>query len=245
MRRIAAAVLLLATACSRGGDESEDAKPAELEPLFPPATAAPGAAPAGAADGGPDQPATSPTSASAPPSAAPTAPPPIPGATQGVISDAAGDATPSIPDAAPKWADLAGARLIRRIDGFELRVRLADAAPTKSPDGEHTMNIASFYDVDGDGSVNFEVWLNLGPNGWGGSWFDNDTEQARFQEEAQLQITVEGTEVVARFPVGHVGGAETFRWSLASEYGRYEAIGTLAMARDDAPDDDQPAAFPS
>lgn len=194
---------------------------------------APGAAPSGTASpSGPTQ--------------SPDALPPVePRATQGGFTDPAGDVTPTPLDPAPKFADLTGARLIRRIDGFELRVRLNDAAPSASPDDDHTMNIASFYDVDGDGSINFEVWLNLGPGGWGGSWFDNDTEQAKFQEDAQLNITVEGNEVVAKFPVGHVGGAERFRWSLASEYGRYEAIGTVAMARDDAPDNDQPATFPN
>ena len=224
------------------------ADPAALDPSFPPAEAAPGVTAtttsgSEAADGSSDV-TTSPSGPPGSPGAGST-PPAEPGATQGVVTDSVGDVTPTPLDPAPKWADLAGARLIRRIDGFELRVRLAEAAPAKSQDGDHTMNIASFFDIDGDGSINFEVWLNVGPDGWGGSWFDNDTEQARFQDDAQLAITVEGEEVVAKFPVGHVGGAETFRWSLASEYGRYEAIGTTAMARDDAPDNDQPVAFPN
>ena len=249
MRRLLLVLFLVASACARGGGGDDEKEQAQLDPTFPPAEAAPGVSPSTAA-GGPSAEPGSPGSNA--PGAAPggagtgeTIPPPPPGATQGVIADPAGDVTPTPLDPAPKFADLTGARLIRRVDGFELRVRLNDAAPSASPDDDHTMNIASFYDVDGDGSINFEVWLNLGPGGWGGSWFDNDTEQAKFQEDAQLNITVEGNEVVAKFPVGHVGGAEQFRWSLASEYGRYEAIGTIAMARDDAPDNDQPAAFPT
>ena len=241
-------LLLLASACARGGGGGDEDQPqAKLDPAFPPVEAAPDGG-AAAGDGSPTTaPGAAPSGEASPPTpgkAGGAAPPTEPGATQGVITDAVGDVTPTPLDPAPKFADLAGAVLIRRIDGFELRVRLGDTAPSKSPDGDHTMNIASFYDIDGDGTINFEVWLNLGPNGWGGSWFDNDTEQAKFQDEAQLDFTVEGSEVVVKFPVGHIGGAKEFRWSLASEYGRYEAIGTVGMARDDAPDNDQPAAFP-
>jgi hypothetical protein len=38
--------------------------------------------------------------------------------------------------------------------------------------------------------------------------------------------------------------ADTFRWSMASEYGGYGILGTAQTARDDAPDDDQAVAFP-
>lgn len=247
MRRLLIVILLVVSACGRGGGGDDNQEQAKLDPTFPPVESAANGAPAG--DGSTTTVPGAGPSATASPSGPPQSPgglPPVePGATQGGITDPVGDVTPTPLDPAPKFADLTGARLIRRIDGFELRVRLNDAAPSASPDDDHTMNIASFYDVDGDGSINFEVWLNLGPGGWGGSWFDNDTEQAKFQEDAQLDISVEGNEVVAKFPVGHVGGAEKFRWSLASEYGRYEAIGTVAMARDDAPDNDQPAEFPA
>ena len=40
------------------------------------------------------------------------------------------------------------------------------------------------------------------------------------------------------------GGAEAFRWSLASEYGAYAALGTPAAARDQAPDGGGAASFP-
>ncbi|MEX2659774.1 MAG: hypothetical protein WD232_08755, partial [Acidimicrobiales bacterium] len=58
-------------------------------------------------------------------------------------------------------------------------------------------------------------------------------------------VAVAGDELMLGFPTGHLGGAEQLRWSLASEWGRYEAIGTPVMARDDAPDDDQPVDHPS
>ena len=239
-------LLVVATSCARGDGEA-DPKAAPLDPAFPPVESvkegAPSTTGAGASQATGDTTAPSGERPAAPGTdAQPSA---ERGSTQGSISDAEGDVTPTPLDPAPKWADLTGAQLTRLPDGFELRVRLGDTAPTASPDEDHTMNIASFYELDGDGHVDFEVWLNLGPNGWGGSWWDNGTEQVKFQEDAQLEITLAGTEVVAKFPVGHIGGAERFRWSLASEYGRYEAIGTTAMARDDAPDDDQPAAFPN
>ena len=106
------------------------------------------------------------------------------------------------------------------------------------------MNIASFYDVDGDGRIDFEVWANLAARGWGGSWFDNRAGAARYGDKAEVGITVAGDEVVLRFPLSHLGGLDRFRWALASEWGRYEALSTKATARDDAPDDDGAARFP-
>lgn len=108
------------------------------------------------------------------------------------------------------------------------------------------MNIASFYDVDGNGSIDYEVWLNVAAGGWGSSYFDNTGEgKGGFQEKSGVTVSPEGAEVVARFPLTHFAGAERLRWSLASEWGRYEAVGTSAMVRDDLPDNDVPANFPS
>jgi hypothetical protein len=161
------------------------------------------------------------------------------------VTDRAGDATPSLVDRAPAWADLVGARLVRSDGGFELRVRLdGGSAPQKTDDDDHTMNIASFYDLDGDGRIDTEVWLNVASSGWGATWFDNVGDGGGFQEGSGVTVTPEGDEVVARFPLSHLGGAERFRWALASEWGRYEAIGTVAAARDDVPDNDNVAAFP-
>lgn len=62
---------------------------------------------------------------------------------------------------------------------FELAIDLAGDVPTRATDDDHTMNVASFYDLDGDGQIDAEVWVNL---------------------------------------------ADAFRWSIASEWGRYEAL---------------------
>ena len=108
------------------------------------------------------------------------------------------------------------------------------------------MNIASFYDVDGDGSIDFEIWLNVASSGWGASYFDNtDASRGGFQDRSGVAVAPEGSDVVARFPRDHLRSAETFRWSVASEWGRYESLGTTAAVRDDLPDDDAAAPFPS
>ena len=165
--------------------------------------------------------------------------------TEASITDKAGDVTASPLDPSPAWADLLGARLTRSAAGFALRVRLGGgAAPQKTSDDDHTMNIASFYDLDGDGRIDTEVWLNVASSGWGATWFDNVGDGGGFQEGSGVTVTTEGDEVVARFPLTHLSGQERFRWAVASEWGRYETIGTVAAARDDLPDNDNIVAFP-
>jgi len=242
-------VLLAAVAgCSPGGGSSGE--PVGLAPSFPPGTpAAPSstavveAAPAetvpGSAVGAPPDAGEAQV---APAGAGDAAPAPVL-PTSASVADLAGDATPAV--GAPAWADLVGGRLTRSADGFELRVALdGGSAPASSGADDRTMNVASFYDVDGDGSIDYEVWANLASGGWGGSWFDNRAGTARFADDSGVAIHVEGAEVVLRFPLSHLGGAERFRWSVASEWGPVSALGTELTARDDMPDDDAPAAFP-
>jgi hypothetical protein len=159
------------------------------------------------------------------------------------IADKLGDRTPSV-DPPPPWSDLAGAVLTRRAEGYELRVRLGGGSAPSSTDADHTMNVASFYDVDGDGTIDFEVWANLASSGWGTSYFDRPGSRALFQDKSGVAVSVEGDALVLRFPFSHLGFAERFRWSVASEWGRYEVLGTTATARDDAPDNDAAARFP-
>lgn len=243
------AFLLLLAACSRGSDKKSGVGENLLAPQFAPdttvvtTTVAPGqpTAPGGGAT------TSTPAAGSA---AAPTRPPAqvpapvVPGATTAAIVDRQGDLTPSPADPPPPWADLVGGTLIRRADGFELRVRLGGGSAPSTTDKDHTMNIASFYDVDGDGRIDYEVWANLASGGWGGSWRDDRKRTARFGDRAEVAVTVAGDEVVLRFPLAHIGGADRFRWSLASEWGRYEVLGSLTTARDDAPDFDAAARFP-
>jgi hypothetical protein len=144
----------------------------------------------------------------------------------------------------PTWADLAGATLTRFDEYFELRVQLGDAAPSSSGSSDKTMNVAAFFDVDGDGFVDYEVWANLADGGWGGSWFDDREDRAAYGDDAAMDVMVDGAELRVLFPPQYVGTADAFRWSLASEYGSYTILGTGDTARDDAPDDDQAVPFP-
>lgn len=233
------AVALAACSSSGGADPSKIKQ--TLRPQFAPTStsAAPATAPSTTSTTGTG-------AASTTTSAVPTAAPPIAGEpTTAVIVDRAGDVTPSPLDRPPAWADLLGARLTRGTDGFELRVRLAGGRAPSSTDEAHTMNVASFYDLDGDGRVDFEVWANLASRGWGSSYFDDVHGSGGFQERSGVTVTAEGDEVVLRFPLAHLQRATRFRWSIASEWGRYEVLGTAASARDDAPDDDAAADFPA
>lgn len=106
------------------------------------------------------------------------------------------------------------------------------------------MNLASFYDVDGDGEIDYEIWANLASGGWGASYFDNDRGTGAFQEESFVTVHTEADEVVLRFALLHLDRSSRFRWSLASEWGSYEAIGSTSMVRDYAPDGGSAAMFP-
>ena len=160
------------------------------------------------------------------------------------VSDAVHDVTPSV-DPPPAWADLLDAHLTRSGSGFELRVRLGGGtAPQRASDSDHTMNIASFYDVDGDGEIDYEVWANVSSTGWGSSYFDDVHHRGGYQERSGVTVTPEGDAVVMRFPLSHLGQAARFRWSVSSEWGRYETLETLAAARDEMPDNSGSVPFP-
>jgi hypothetical protein len=158
------------------------------------------------------------------------------------ITDPSGDLTLSPLDPPPRWADLRGATLQRTGEGYEVSISFGDPAPERSSDGEHTMNVASFYDVDGDGQVDVEVWANLADTGWGPAVYDD--RGGHFGTASGVVVQRDGGRLVLRFPLSTLGGADRFRWSVASEWGRYEVIGTDLAARDDLPDGDQPAPFP-
>lgn len=262
-------VVLLAvlSACSPGGDDEQLADPRDaLTPTYEPAGSEGQSTPDDDPDGsgsGNDGPSEDPSA----PDAGSTAPPPgddgedpselLPGdpgddtaaraerpATTSSMTDPVRDPTPAVTTAPrPAWADLAGGTLTIAGDAVDLRIRLAAEVPATAPDDEHTMNVASFFDVDGDGRIDYEIWLNLGDGGWGPGYFG--PTGARFGDDDGVDITHVGAELVVRFPRDHLGGARQLRWSLASEWGRYEAMGTDAMARDQAPDDGQPVTHPS
>lgn len=179
------------------------------------------------------------------PASTPTTPPPAddppPAELTAALDDPRGDLDPSV-EPPPDHADLLGGTLTRRTDGYELRVRLGAEVPERA-DQDHTLNVASFHDVDGDGHIEFEVWANLADSGWGPAYYDNTEGGGGFGDDSGVRVLTDGPELVLRFPLGHLEGAESLRWALASEWGRYETLSTSASARDAAPDSGA-ASFP-
>lgn len=162
--------------------------------------------------------------------------------TSASVTDSEGDVSGPALERPPAWVDLLGATLSRGVEQWELRIRVAGGvAPASSGSEEHTMNLAFFADLDGDGSVDGQIWANLADRGWGTGWFPPEPPN-RFDDESEVELTTEGDEVVLRFPASHLP-VEHLRWSLASEWGRYATLGTDATARDRAPDTG-PAHFP-
>ena len=159
------------------------------------------------------------------------------------FDDPVGDATPGTGISnPPPWTDLAGGRLDRQGNAYRLTIRLGGTVPTSAP-GSETMNIASFYDVDGDGQIDVEIWVNLGEGGWGPVWYD-DQDNAAIGEDSNVTVEVEGDELQLLFPDVMLDRPARLRFSIASEYGPLATIGTNLARRDDAPDGDRAVAFP-
>lgn len=158
------------------------------------------------------------------------------------FDDPAGDATPGVSPNPPPWTDLAGASLERQGNAYRLIIRLGGEAPQTAP-GAETMNIATFFDTDGDAGVEKELWVNLGRNGWGPVWYD-DQGRAAPGEQSNVNLVVQGNEVRLLFPDVMLDKAPKLRFSVASEYGPLTAIGSDTARRDDAPDGDHSVPFP-
>jgi len=240
------AVALLA-GCSAGG-EGEQALDGLGTPQFEPDTsedAATSTQPA-AVEGGPAS--SSPTTAAAGEGSAETTTTVAGAAPEATapreivqFDDPLGDVVGGLDDDPPRWADLAGVSLERQGNAYRLVVRLGDAAPESAP-GAATMNVATFFDVDGDGGIDHELWVNLGPDGWGPTWWTGD--RAHPGEASNVTVAVEGDELRLLFPDVMLDQPDRFRFSLASEYGDLEVIGSSYAHRDDAPDGDQAVSFP-
>lgn len=228
----------------------------QLEPSFAPTSEAPGAttpSPTAGSDltpsDAPTPDAPTPTDAAVP-SPAPAAPDPstsepAPAAVRGsaAVQDPAGDVEEPLLADPPAYADLRAGSL--EVDGPDVTLSVSFHADTpERSDEDHTMNVASFYDVDGDGRIDYEVWGNLSSTGWGTSWFDNREGKALFGSDDEVGVEVTRDALVLRFPRHYLGGAETFRWALAAEWGTYEALATGRMTSDQAPDEGRPAPFP-
>jgi hypothetical protein len=151
------------------------------------------------------------------------------------VSDPVGDLSRSI-EGAPASADIVAVTLRRSGSRVEVRTRFAAAVPTRQSGGKG-MNVASFYDVDDNGIVDYEVWASLADDGWGTGHLDRREERASFGPGTKIEVRVEGDTLVTTFPLDRVGGADVFRWSAASEWGSFESMAASTSARDYAPDD--------
>ena len=147
------------------------------------------------------------------------------------VSDPSGDVQGSLTKA-PDHVDVVGATLTRGADAFTLRVSFAGAVPAS--DAEKTENVASFYDLDGDGEIDYEVWATLADNGWSGSYVSPDG--ARFGSDSQVAAHPDGGDLVITFPLAHLERAPAFRWSVGAEWGSYEQLAAGTTAKDNAPD---------
>ena len=103
------------------------------------------------------------------------------------LSDPSGDVQGSL-TGAPEHVDVTGATLTRGADAFTLRVSFAGAVPAS--DTDKTENVASFYDLDGDGQIDYEVWATLADNGWSGSYVSPDG--ARFGADSGVAARPDG-----------------------------------------------------
>jgi len=162
-------------------------------------------------------------------------PAPVSAPRQVTVGDPSGDVSGGI-EQAPASADIVGVRLSRRGDVVEVRTTFAAAVPSRQS-GSKAMNVASFYDVDDNGIVDYEVWASLADDGWGTGHLDRHQEKATFGPSTGIRVSVEGDTLVTRFSVERIGGADVFRWSVASEWGSYESMASSTSARDHAPDD--------
>ena len=151
------------------------------------------------------------------------------------VSDPAGDQSASLQGPGDA-ADIVAVRLDVTGDTVEVRTTFVGEVPARMT-GRHGMNVASFYDVDGNGLVDYEIWVSLADNGWGTGYRDARESTAAFGPGTGIEVEVSGRTLTTRFPRDLVGGAQRFRWSAASEWGSHESMAASTSARDHAPDD--------
>lgn len=241
-----AALAATGVACAAGGDPAPDGG-SQLRPSFRPANdkahrkqareVARGERQQPTARGGRTRSAEPGDATAAPSPSAPSAPP-SPVTARAVASDPAGDVAGL--GGAPAYVDLSRVTLARDGQRYRLVVETAGTLPLRQ-EGDDTMNVEGFVDRDRDGAVDYEVWATLADDGWGSS--SRDPDGARFGEASGVEVSVAGSTLTMVFAGSVVGGAESFQWSAASEYGTVEQVAAGTTAQDYAPDRGA-AAFP-
>lgn len=177
---------------------------------------------------------------------APRTTPPAPqdDALTGTITDAGADVRAGTPlQDPPDSVDLRQLVLLRGAAGYEVRVEMAAPVPERR-EGERITNVATFYDVDGDGELDYQVYATSTPDGWGSAYFDHVRGETAYADDDEVDVTVEDGFVVMRFPLGHLGDATGLQWSAATQWGTFEELQTGTEARDRAPDDGRGVRWP-
>ena len=161
----------------------------------------------------------------------PAAQPEPSGPIRASVSDATGDVRGTL-TGAPPHADLTGATLTRG-DVFEVRVSFAGAVPQRQTD-DRIVQVATFYDLDGDGETDYEVWASLADNGWGTSY--RTPTGARYGDDSGARARPEGNDLVITFPLAHLERAASTAWAVGAQWGTLEQVASGTTSRDNAPD---------
>ena len=147
------------------------------------------------------------------------------------VSDPTGDVRGTL-TGAPPYADLTGATLTRA-DAFEVRVSFAGAVPQRQTD-DRIVQVATFYDLDGDGETDYEVWASLADNGWGTSY--RTPTGARYGDDSGAAARPDGNDLVITFPLAHLERAGSMAWAVGAQWGTIEQVASGTTSKDNAPD---------
>lgn len=150
------------------------------------------------------------------------------------VTDPAGDLSTSL-EGRPDSADIVAVQVDVTGDTVEVSTTFAGEVPEGMTGGKG-MNVASFFDVDGNGLVDYEIWVSLVEEGWGTGYRDARESTAAFGPSTGIEVAVAGRSLTTRFPLDRIDGATSFRWSAASEWGSHESMAASTSARDHAPD---------
>lgn len=161
----------------------------------------------------------------------PAAQPKPSGPLRASVSDPSGDVRGTL-TGAPPYADLTGATLTRG-DAFEVLVSFAGAVPQRQTD-DRIVQVATFYDLDGDGETDYEVWASLADNGWGTSY--RTPNGARYGEDSGATARPEGDDLVITFPLTHLQRADAMSWAVGAQWGTLEQVASGTTSKDNAPD---------
>lgn len=147
------------------------------------------------------------------------------------VSDPTGDVRGTL-TGAPTYTDLTGAALTRG-GVFEVRVSFAGAVPARQTD-DRIVQVATFYDLDGDGETDYEIWASLADDGWGTSY--RTPGGARFGDDSGARARPEGDDLVISFPLTHLRRADSLAWAVGAQWGTLEQVATGTTSKDNAPD---------